>query len=682
MDLHNLDIRRFGRGLKSAICSAFLVATIVATSRAETAVTLYPPGSTDYIQILPGPMVSTISVTLSTSLPSANQIPIVSTVVGNAITMGWGAASAGGGTWGSITGTLSTQTDLQNALNAIGASTNTLNATTATLSASTTTLQTQLNSLAASTGTLQTQINSVATSTGVLSVSTSSIQTQINGLASTYLTNSSATATYLQDSSATLTYLNQTVAASTYLTQSSATATYLQLSSATATYQPKGSYLTANQTITLSGDATGSGATAIAVTAAANQANIKTLSASSETVSGNLLVTGWAIHAGSETVSAAGGLGVTFGVIAGSVTVSSENVTGALTANSEVLTNALPVASGGTGTASPSITAGTNITSVTGTWPNVTINAATQGGSGASLTSSNTWTAGQSFNSFTNLSGTTTISGGVFISSAINIAIPSVITTTMTITSTMSIILASCSSFGTTNSFITVTLPSASASSGYSTDIYDVGPDSCSIHVQAAGSDVIIDTGTWYLNAKHQMLSIRSLGSSGWGCANGNCVATPFTAWTTQDDVGTYTASASSVVYHCPIYLPTPVALLGFRADRPSNTGTGSFSINDMKGHWLTGVSTVTLTGNPSNYLLATVYQLAPGWYQLLVELNNSTVQLSGSNSVNDVTMLCGEAGTNTTQDLSQFTPTLTGGVRNRNYPAIDLLINGGDQGN
>lgn len=44
----------------------------------------------------------------------------------------------------------------------------------------------------------------------------------------------------------------------------------------------------------------------------------------------------------------------------------------------------LPVASGGTGTASPVITAGTNITSVTGTWPNVTINAATQGGGGGS----------------------------------------------------------------------------------------------------------------------------------------------------------------------------------------------------------------------------------------------------------------------------------------------------------
>ncbi len=44
--------------------------------------------------------------------------------------------------------------------------------------------------------------------------------------------------------------------------------------------------------------------------------------------------------------------------------------------------NVLPVASGGTGTSSPSLIAGTNIQSITGTWPNLTINAATQSGGG------------------------------------------------------------------------------------------------------------------------------------------------------------------------------------------------------------------------------------------------------------------------------------------------------------
>lgn len=46
--------------------------------------------------------------------------------------------------------------------------------------------------------------------------------------------------------------------------------------------------------------------------------------------------------------------------------------------------NILPVASGGTATATPGLVPGTNITSITGTWPNQTINAATQSGGGGS----------------------------------------------------------------------------------------------------------------------------------------------------------------------------------------------------------------------------------------------------------------------------------------------------------
>ena len=105
------------------------------------------------------------------------------------------------------------------------------------------------------------------------------------------------------------------------MTNSSATATYLQQSSATATYQYKGSYITGNQSITLTGNASGSGTTSIPV-------NVQGVSLSTQVV------------------------------------------------------GTLPVASGGTGTASPGLIAGTNITSVTGSWPNQTINAATQGGGG------------------------------------------------------------------------------------------------------------------------------------------------------------------------------------------------------------------------------------------------------------------------------------------------------------
>ena len=57
------------------------------------------------------------------------------------------------------------------------------------------------------------------------------------------------------------------------------------------------------------------------------------------------------------------------------VTGSPITTTGTIT-----LAGTLAVASGGTGTATPSLVAGTNITSITGTWPNQTINAS--GGSG------------------------------------------------------------------------------------------------------------------------------------------------------------------------------------------------------------------------------------------------------------------------------------------------------------
>lgn len=154
------------------------------------------------------------------------------------------------------------------------------------------------------------------------------------------LTTSSAAATYLQNSSATATYLNinqgltQSSATATYLQLSSASATYLQSSSATVTYQLKGNYLTGNQTITLSGDSSGSGATAITVTAAANQPNIRVIGSAGNSVqiSSNAIVPGATFYA---------------------------NTT-------------------------PSLIAGTNITSITGAWPNQTINASGSGGAGVS----------------------------------------------------------------------------------------------------------------------------------------------------------------------------------------------------------------------------------------------------------------------------------------------------------
>ena len=127
------------------------------------------------------------------------------------------------------------------------------------------------------------------------------------------------------------------------------------------------------------------------------------------------------VSAGTGTVTSVGVSGGTTGL---TTTGSPITTTGTIT-----LGGTLAVASGGTGTATPSLVAGTNITSITGTWPNQTINAsggagtvtsvAATGGTGISITGSPITTSGTL--TITNTapdqtvaltqSGTTTITG-------------------------------------------------------------------------------------------------------------------------------------------------------------------------------------------------------------------------------------------------------------------------------
>ena len=94
---------------------------------------------------------------------------------------------------------------------------------------------------------------------------------------------------------------------------------------------------------------------------------------------------------GATVTASASGDDVTVNVSAGTGTVTSVAVSGGTTGlttsggpitttGTITLAGTLAVASGGTGTATPGLVAGTNITSITGTWPNQTINAS--GGSG------------------------------------------------------------------------------------------------------------------------------------------------------------------------------------------------------------------------------------------------------------------------------------------------------------
>lgn len=277
-----------------------------------------------------------------------------------------------------------------------------------------------------------------------------------------------------------------------------------------------------------------------------------------------------------------------------------------------------------------------------------------------------------------------TFTGGVYASSPIINGINSdVITTTMTLSSSMTVVSASCTATNTTNKWITLTLPPlSSVRSGHPAKIYDVGADSCSIRVAANPADTIISTGAIMLNAKFHTATLEAVGTVGWA---GQWVPTPYSVATTQDEVGTYSMSASSVVYQCPVYIPAPFALLGFRADRVGGTGNISLGLFDQQGKFLVGTSTQTTISGPSNYLLsqptAAVYQGAPGWYKVAVQMNHTGLTLSGSNSMNDVTMMCSEGATPSNLDISKVTLT-TGGTRNRNVPSIYLLLNGGQLAN
>ena len=82
--------------------------------------------------------------------------------------------------------------------------------------------------------------------------------------------------------------------------------------SATGLYGCNSGFITGNQSISITGDSSGSGTTAITLTAAASQPNIATLSHA-------------VTHTSSVTVTAAGGLGVTYAVTAASVSVSTNS---------------------------------------------------------------------------------------------------------------------------------------------------------------------------------------------------------------------------------------------------------------------------------------------------------------------------------------------------------------------
>lgn len=109
-------------------------------------------------------------------------------------------------------------------------------------------------------------------------------------------------------------------------------------------------------------------------------------------------------------------------LVAADIPTLNQNTTGTAAGLSSILA----VASGGTGTATPSLVAGTNVT-ISGTWPNQTVNASGGGGSGTVTSVSGTG----SVNGIT-LSGTVTSSGNLTLGGTLsNVNLTSQVTGTL-----------------------------------------------------------------------------------------------------------------------------------------------------------------------------------------------------------------------------------------------------------
>ena len=266
----------------------------------------------------------------------------------------------GGGTWGSITGTLSSQTDLQTALN--GKQNTITTGTTAQYlrgDLSLATFPTNVSSFTNDSG----YITSSALSPYLTSVTAASTYLTIANAASTYQTLLGFTAENLANKATSFATLNNTLypttqAVSNYVTglgyiTSSALTPYLTIASAASTYQPIGSYLTGNQTITVSGDASGSGATSIALTLATVNSNVGTFN--NVTVNAKGLVT------------AASNVSYLTGLTVGTTTIGSGTNTRILYNNAGVLGEYLVTGTGTTAVLSTSPTFTTSILT-----PNVT----------------------------------------------------------------------------------------------------------------------------------------------------------------------------------------------------------------------------------------------------------------------------------------------------------------------
>lgn len=283
--------------------------------------------------------------------------------------------------WGNITGTLSNQTDLQTTFLAVGTSTASLKTNINAIGVSTGSLQTQMTAVGVSTGVIASSVAALGVSTGTLGttvaahtasiasigLSTASLQTQLNlvGVSTAALSVSTASLQAQLNAVPVLSSANVWTGTATWTTPATSTFSYgVAVGSMVVNDLFVSSFVItdANKKL-VSLDLYG-------------RNNSWTNANSFTSSAGNAFVYGVTI--GSAILTGLPGTGPLRG---GSAIVIS---TGATSLTSEV-SGVLPVANGGTGTATPNLVAGTQVT-ISGTWPNQTINALTGGASALAVT--------------------------------------------------------------------------------------------------------------------------------------------------------------------------------------------------------------------------------------------------------------------------------------------------------
>src|SRR5579864_2649034 len=384
-----------------------------------------------------------------------------------------------------------------------------------------------------------------------------------------------------------------------------ATTIFMSLNSSSVTLQgvvTAGSLgaLTANQSITLSGDASGTGTTAITVANASTQGNIHTLSGI-VTHTSSTTFTGATLFTSTNTI-------VSSTTFAGNIAISSGLLLGSSAGN-----NGQGLASGGPGvapgwtsflTGNQNITAsgdssGSGTTAITLTAASTQNNIHTFGGpvTASSFTSYNAWIptiqssvtiqggGGLVVTSTANLNGNTFVNRGLYLSSATsNGTGVGIINGNYTTGCQDNVIFASAPA----PSGSTITLTAAANCPNQVIQITQVNQSTQPVIIQTTGADLIdASTGTLFLNAPGQTDELISGGSSGWWPHGQGIQPTPQRIFPVNygQAVGATVATSSNIVI-CPFYTNVPVTVTGFTYDGATTAGgIIAFGVLDQKGN-------------------------------------------------------------------------------------------------